>query len=124
MLGLVLDSAIVTSMCHDRFVANFCVSFTFEDPCTGIRSSRLGYTANWTVRGDVVYFQVSANTPGWVGIGFSHNRFMVPMYSRLHVVLMSIDLSFPLLNFSTILLTTFIGQTKEFCHKSGEKGQH
>jgi hypothetical protein len=47
-----------------------------QDPCTGVRSSPLGYTANWTVRGDVVYFQVSANTPGWVGIGFSLNRFM------------------------------------------------
>ena len=51
--------------------------------CTGFfaADSNSGWFAQWTVRGDMIDFVVSALTTGWVGIGFSTNNIMV---SRLH----------------------------------------
>ena len=39
------------------------------------------YTARWRVRGDRVEFALTGEGDGWVGIGFSHNRMMVKMFS-------------------------------------------
>ena len=36
--------------------------------------------ANWTVQGDSVEFIVSAQTTGWVGIGFSNDQLMVSIH--------------------------------------------
>ena len=35
------------------------------------------WSVQWTVRGDMIDFVVSAETTGWVGIGFSGDRQMV-----------------------------------------------
>ena len=39
------------------------------------------YTASWRGRGDRVEFVLTGEGDGWVGIGFSHNRMMVKMFS-------------------------------------------
>ena len=36
--------------------------------------------AEWTVRGDMISFEVTAVTTGWVGIGFSLDQKMVSVY--------------------------------------------
>ena len=38
------------------------------------------YQATWTVEGNNVRFTVSAQTTGWVGIGFSDDQLMVSVY--------------------------------------------
>ena len=45
-----------------------------------------GYTAEWTVRGDMISFEVTAVTTGWVGIGFSLDRKMVSVYIPYNIV--------------------------------------
>ena len=51
--------------------------------CTGsytpAESSR-SWAVQWTVRGDLIDFVVSADATGWVGIGFSENSEMVSSY--------------------------------------------
>jgi len=39
------------------------------------------YQATWTVEGNNVRFTVSAQTTGWVGIGFSNDQLMVSVYT-------------------------------------------
>lgn len=38
------------------------------------------YSAMWHVRGDEIQFTVTANTTGWVAIGFSDTPSMVSLY--------------------------------------------
>jgi len=47
----------------------------------GCSSQVCEFQANWTVQGDSVEFSVSAQTTGWVGIGFSDDQFMVSIGS-------------------------------------------
>jgi hypothetical protein len=58
-------------------IANACVE---PDKCTPASCAgswkTAGYTAEWTVRGDMISFEVTAVTTGWVGIGFSLDRKM------------------------------------------------
>ena len=42
------------------------------------------WSVQWTVRGDIIDFSVSAQTTGWVGIGFSANTGMVSSYAYTH----------------------------------------
>ena len=44
--------------------------------CTGSMSSS-GHEVSWTVSGENVEFTVSADTTGWVGVGFSLTPSMV-----------------------------------------------
>ena len=46
----------------------------------GCGSQVCEFQANWTVQGDSVEFSVSAQTTGWVGIGFSDDQFMVSIH--------------------------------------------
>ena len=54
--------------------------------CTGsyIPSGDLDWSLQWSVRGDMIDFVVSAMTTGWVAIGFSDNTQMV-ITCRLYV---------------------------------------
>ena len=40
------------------------------------------WSVQWTVRGDLIDFVVSALTTGWIGIGFSEDPFMVSPYYK------------------------------------------
>ena len=56
-----------------------------HESCSGSWTNP-SYRANWTVEGDCVSFYVSATTDGWVGLGFSLNRFMVLFTTSSSVV--------------------------------------
>ena len=47
--------------------------------CTGSMSNS-GYEVSWAVSGENVDFTVSADTTGWVGVGFSLTANMVYIY--------------------------------------------
>ena len=63
----------------------FVVGFTFFPPfaeCSHrvlvrLQDSDIYFLARWTVSGDSLSFRVSANTDGWIGIGFSVDELMV-----------------------------------------------
>ena len=52
--------------------------------CTGERSApganAQDWSVQWTVRGDMIDFVVSATTSGWVAIGFSLDTVMVSSF--------------------------------------------
>ena len=45
------------------------------------------WSVQWTVRGDMIDFVVSAQTTGWVGIGFSGDRQMVVTFIDVFTIL-------------------------------------
>ena len=56
-------------------------SFPFVDCSKNVEARLHGtdiyFFAQWTVSGDTLSFRVSANTDGWIGIGFSVDELMV-----------------------------------------------
>ena len=61
-----------------------CISFEYSvvfcTECTGSYNATgndPNWSVQWTVREDMIDFNVSALTTGWVGIGFSENDLMV-----------------------------------------------
>lgn len=51
---------------------------TYIAACFGNQNINNGeYSVNWRTRGDRVEFRLSAQTEGWVGIGFSANSLKV-----------------------------------------------
>ena len=59
-----------------------CDDYFLIDPeCNGsyvaTDSGDLDWTVNWSVRGDLIDFVVSAMTPQWIGLGFSDDTQMV-----------------------------------------------
>lgn len=70
-IGTQLGTATVWLIVHPPTCAEEC----------GGSWSRRGYTARWCYFGDETHWWLTANTNGWLGIGFSRNRRMVSSYS-------------------------------------------
>ena len=51
--------------------------YTYIAACFGGENINGQYSVNWRTRGDRVVFRLSAQTQGWVGIGFSTNSLKV-----------------------------------------------
>ena len=45
--------------------------------CSDVNNQDCQYIANWRTRGDRIEFNITAQTQGWVGIGFSTDNRMV-----------------------------------------------
>ena len=57
--------------------------------CTGAFvpvDTNSGWFVVWTVRGDLIDFVVSAQTTGWVGIGFSLDSLMVSIFHAFTIL--------------------------------------
>ena len=75
----IIISNVLTATCQDS-VGALC------DP----QGENCAYNANWTVRGDLISFEVRATTVGWVGIGFSDDQMMVSTSYQVNIVSLTV----------------------------------